>query len=272
MIKKNIEGLRQIYTKYDAFFIDLWGVVHNGIKLSSGAIDVLENLNELNKRFVLMSNAPRPSKYVEKFLLKLKMNKILIKNVFTSGEAALKSLQNKIYGKSFFHLGPQRDNCLFEGLEKNKKSLDEADFILCTGFFDNYENSLEYYKKLLKDYTKLKMVCTNPDLTVYRGSKQEYCAGTLAKIFKKMGGDVIYFGKPYPEIYNFCIKKKEEVLVIGDNIRTDIKGANNMNFDSLFITQGIHKYEFLNLQLQNYDKILEKYGVKTTYYLKELIW
>ena len=116
------------------------------------------------------------------------------------------------------------------------------------------------------------MVCTNPDLIVHRGQKQEYCAGTLAEIFKQIGGDVIYFGKPYPEIYNFCIKQNEKVLVIGDNIRTDIKGANNMNFDSLFITSGVHKSEFLNSQHQDYDKILDKYGTKTNYYQERLIW
>ena len=101
MQTKLIHGLSQVQSKYDAFFIDLWGVIHNGIKLYPEAINVLENLNKLNKRFVLMSNAPRPSKNVEKFLLKLKMDKRLVKNIFTSGEAALKSLQKKLYGENF---------------------------------------------------------------------------------------------------------------------------------------------------------------------------
>ena len=64
---KQIKGLSQIQTQYDAFFIDLWGVTHNGIQLYEGAIKVLKNLINLNKRYVLMSNAPRPSKNVEKF-------------------------------------------------------------------------------------------------------------------------------------------------------------------------------------------------------------
>ena len=272
MKMKLIEGLSQVQSKYDAFFIDLWGVVHNGIKLHPGAIDVLENLNKLSKRFVLMSNAPRPSKAVENFLLNLKMNKTLVKNVFTSGEAALKSLKNNKYGKNFYHLGPKRDVSLFKGFENNRKNINDADFILCTGFLDNYENSLIYYKNFLKKYTKLKMVCTNPDLVVHRGSKQEYCAGKLAEIFKEVGGKVIYFGKPHSEIYKFCLKKNEKILVIGDNIRTDIKGANNMKFDSLFITNGIHKKEFINPASKNYDKVLEKYGVKTNYYQKKLMW
>ena len=103
------------------------------------------------------------------------------------------------------------------------------------------------------------MICTNPDLIIHRGSKNEFCAGSVAAIFEELGGKVIYFGKPYPDNYNFCIKKKETILAIGDYIRTDIRGANNMKFDSLFITNGIHKNEFLNLPIKNYDKILKKY-------------
>ena len=103
MQTKLINGLSQIQSKYDAFFIDLWGVVHNGIKLHSEAIEVLENINKLNKRFVLISNAPRPSQNVKNFLLKLEMKEILLKNIFTSGEAALKSLQ-KIHMEKIFSI------------------------------------------------------------------------------------------------------------------------------------------------------------------------
>jgi HAD superfamily hydrolase (TIGR01459 family) len=272
MTKKTIKGLCEIYHKYDAFFIDLWGVVHNGVRLYPGAIKVLENLHKLNKRFVLLTNAPRPSKNVEKLLLNLKMNKLFAKTVFSSGEAALKSLEKNIYGEKFYHLGPKRDNDLFKGFAKNKRSLEESDFILCTGFFEDKKDSLDFYKDLLKKHIQMKMVCTNPDLIVHRGSSKEYCAGTLAAIFEELGGEVVYFGKPYPAIYNFCIKKNETVLVIGDNIRTDIKGANNMKYDSLFITGGIHKDEFLNLSLDKYDKILEQYKIKTDYYQERLTW
>ena len=73
MRTKIIEGLSQVHSKYDTFFIDLWGVIHDGVKLYPTAIKVLKNLNKLNKRFVLISNAPRPSKNVKNFLLKLKI-------------------------------------------------------------------------------------------------------------------------------------------------------------------------------------------------------
>ena len=272
MTTKLIKGLSQIQSKYDAFFIDLWGVVHNGIQLYPDAIDVLEKLNKINKRFVLISNAPRPSKSVEKYLINLKMNKAFLKNIFTSGEAALQILKKNIYGEKFYHLGPKRDKDLIKEFEKNKTSLNQCDFILCTGLFDYEENSLSYYENLLTKYTKLKMVCTNPDLIVHRGPNTEYCAGSVAAIFEKLGGKVIYFGKPYPEIYNFCIKKNETVLAVGDNIQTDIRGANKMKFDSLFITNGIHKKEFLNLPVESYDKVLDKYKTRTNYYQERLNW
>ena len=134
---KLIKGLSEIQSKYDAFLIDLWGVVHNGVQLYPSATNVLKNLNELNKRFVLLSNAPRPSKSVEKYLLKLKMDRVFLKNIFTSGEAALQTLKKNVYGKNFYHIGPQRDKDLISGFEKNQTSLEKSDFILCTGLFEN---------------------------------------------------------------------------------------------------------------------------------------
>ena len=272
METKLIRGLSEVQSKYDTFFIDLWGVIHNGIELYSGAINVLEKLNNLKKRFVLISNAPRPSKSVEKYLLNLKMDKVFIKNIFTSGEAALQTLKKNTYGKKFYHIGPQRDVDLIKGFENNKTSLEKCEFILCTGLFESEVKSIDYYNELLKKYTNKKMVCTNPDLVVHRGAQSEYCAGTLALIFEKLGGKVIYFGKPYPEIYNFCVRGNENILAIGDNLRTDIKGANNMKFDSLFITSGVHRDEFLKCPIKDYDKILEKYKTKTNYYQKKLTW
>tara|TARA_B100000029_G_C17533406_1_gene944030 strand:- start:1179 stop:1781 length:603 start_codon:yes stop_codon:yes gene_type:complete len=200
------------------------------------------------------------------------MNKIFLKNVFTSGEAALKTLRNNTYGKKFYHLGPKRDEDLIKEIEKNRTTLEECEFILCTGLFDDKTDSLKYYENLLKKYKKLKMLCTNPDLIVHRGSRTEYCAGSVAAIFEKLGGEVIYFGKPYPEIYNFCLQKSEVILAIGDNIRTDIKGANQMKFDSLFITGGIHQKEFSNLPFEKYDKVLSKYHTETNYYQERLSW
>ncbi len=267
---KKLDNLSQIYNQYDAFIIDLWGVVHNGISLNSGASNVIEKLSSNGKKVIFLSNAPRPSASVIKFLEKINMKKKFLNNVMTSGEAAKISLKKMYYGKKFYHLGPERDNILYKGLDLKKTIIEECEFILCTGLFDDQMENLDYYNSLLNEHTKKKLICTNPDLIVHRGSKSEYCAGKIAEIFEKMGGEVIYFGKPYKEIYNICINLKQKNLIIGDNLKTDIKGANNMGIDSLFITSGVHRSEFKNTS--DLEILLKNYKVKTNYFQNLLTW
>ena len=63
---------------------------------------------------------------------------------------------------------------------------------------------------------------------------------------------------------------KEKVLAIGDNLRTDIKGANNLNLDCIFITNGVHRDE-LN-KISDLTNLLKTYNVKIDFFQKELTW
>ena len=269
MKTKKLDHLAKIYNEYDAFIIDLWGVMHNGIKLNSSAINAVKELDEKGKKIVFLSNAPRPTKQVVEFLKKMKMDNKFLKNVLTSGEAALNSLKKNKFGKKFYHLGPVRDDSLFFDIKENKTTIDKCDFILCTGLFDEEEN-LNYYENLLKNFTNKKLICTNPDLTVHRGDISEFCAGTIASIFKNIGGDVIYFGKPYTEIYKMFLKDNERAIAIGDNLNTDILGANRLKIDSVFIYEGIHKNEIKNEK--DIVKLLQNYDVIGKFYQSKLKW
>ena len=267
---KELNHLSEVFDVYDTFVIDLWGVIHNGIKLNEKAMEAVAQLRKKSKKIVFLSNAPRPSAKVIDFLLNMKMDKKYLVNVMTSGEAAMHAINQNKFGKKFFHLGPPRDSSIFEKIKDNKTIIDHCEFILCTGLFDGKEEDMNYYKNFLSKHISKKLVCTNPDLTVHRGDKEEYCAGYIAKIFEELGGKVIYYGKPYREIYELCFKENEKVLAIGDNLRTDIKGANNLNKDCLFISNGVHRNEFnSNLEL---EKLLNKYKVKANYFQKELQW
>ena len=267
---KKLNHLAEIYKNYDTYIIDLWGVVHNGVKLNTRAVEAVKNLGESKKKVIFLSNAPRPSKEVKKFLQKLNMEDQYLQNIMTSGEAAMLALQKESYGKFFYHLGPERDNSVFYKIKKNKTTLEKCNFILCTGLFDDRERDLNYYQNLLKNHTSKKLICTNPDLTVHRGEIEEYCAGSIAKIFESLGGKVIYFGKPYKEIYKMCFSKEEKVIAIGDNLNTDIKGANEMKIDSIFISNGVHRSEFK--QEDELRELYNKYKVSSKYYQPELIW
>ncbi len=268
---KKLDHLKNIFNNYNNFVIDLWGVVHNGIKPYEGAIQTIEELHKNKKNYCFLSNAPRPVNDVRKFLIeKMKIDKRLLSNIFTSGEAAINSIKNFNYGKFFFHLGPDRDKKIYQGLENYKTDLEKCDYIICTGLYDDKMGELSFYEKLLKNSQDKKMICTNPDLIVEHGNIQEYCAGTIAKLFEKIGGKVVYFGKPYKEIYRNILNENEKALIIGDNLRTDIKGANLTKQDSLFILGGIHKGEIKNND--SLDKLLEKYNVKTSFVQEQLNW
>ena len=246
------EGLSKIAFDYDLFYIDIWGVIHNGLELNLSAIKTLKKLEQNKKKFVLLTNAPRPNESV-------------------IGEAALRYLKSDLNNKKFFHIGPPRDFDLFSSFKNFKETnIDLADYILCTGLFDNYDKDLDYYKTLLKEHLTKKMICTNPDLIVDRGNIREYCAGSVAKVFENLKGEVIYFGKPYPPVYELSAEtRNKKVLCIGDNLNTDIKGANVQNFDALLITGGIHRNEISDKKIENLTK---SYNVKINYIQTELKW
>jgi HAD superfamily hydrolase (TIGR01459 family) len=265
------EGLCSIADNYQLFYIDLWGVVHNGVSLHKEAIKALNEITKKKKDYILLTNAPRPNHAVKNFLEKLGMKKEIRDHVFTSGEAALNYLKKNLFGKTFFHIGPPRDFDLFKDFKKLKlDNIEKCDYILCTGLFDDYDDDLNYYKNFFENNIKKIMICTNPDLIVDRGNKREFCAGSIAMIFEKMGGEVIYFGKPYPEVYNQSINNKnKKILSIGDNLNTDIKGANLLNFDSLIISNGIHKNE---IKENGIEKTSKSYETICNYIQSELKW
>ena len=265
------EGLKSIVDSYDIFYIDLWGVVHNGVILHKNAIKVLEEITKAKKKYVLLTNAPRPNSSVNLFLEKMGMNKEIREKVYSSGEASLSYLKKNFLNKKFFHLGPPRDFDLFLDFKKDKtEDIKESSYLLCTGLFENQGEDLDYYKELFKEHINKKMICTNPDLIVDKGKKRELCAGSVALVFEKMGGEVIYFGKPYPAVYNQSIDNKDKkILSIGDNLNTDIKGANLLNYDSLLISSGIHKNE---IKKEGIDIVSKRYEAIVNFIQTELKW
>ena len=261
-------GLKSIINDFDLLFIDIWGVLHNGINLFNDSVYALDQIEKLNKEYVLLTNAPRPNSTVIKYLKKMGLDQSKCDKVFTSGQAALKYLNSDFKKLKFYHIGPPRDFDLFKLFEEYKvDNIEDCDFLLCTGLFEDFEKDLKFYENLFKNKVDKKLICTNPDLVVDRGEIREFCAGSVAKVFERLGGKVEYFGKPYPLVYNqAAIIDNKKVLCIGDNLNTDIKGANIQNFKSLFILNGIHNNE------NNLNKLLSDYKVHADYVQSSLKW
>jgi HAD superfamily hydrolase (TIGR01459 family) len=241
----------------DAFVCDIWGVIHNGVAAHPAAVDACLKFRASGGIVVLLTNAPRPADAVEAQLAKLGVPHNAYDAVITSGDLTRSLIAG--YGRApMFHLGPERDRGLFEGLGVSCVEADAAEVVVCSGLFDDTRETPDDYRALLGGIAarRLPMICANPDIVVERGSEVVYCAGALAGLYEKLGGSVVYAGKPHLPVYDrvgeviAAIKGKpvprERMLAIGDGIRTDIEGAARAGIPAVFIPSAVHVAEPLD--------------------------
>ncbi len=248
-----IAGLRDIAANYDAFIIDLWGVVHDGVRPYPAALEALANLAP--RPVLLLSNAPRRAASAQNMLRRMKVPDALYTAILTSGEATWLALRHRTnpwfarLGQRVYHLGPQRDRNVLEGLDLTiVPHPADADFVVNTGPDDdmNDPGTLETFLPELQACHEagLPMICANPDLVVMRDGIRILCAGSLARHYETLGGDVFSLGKPDPAIYAMALAELQtppaRVLAIGDSLHTDIGGAHAAGIDSLWVLGGIH--------------------------------
>ena len=234
-----------------AWFVDIWGVMHNGVAPFSGAVAACRTFRARGGIVVLVSNAPRPAASVMTALDRLGVPRDCYDAIQSSGDTS-RGLIAALGAAPVTHLGPGRDLPLYEGLPVSLVPAASARTIVCTGLIDDETETAETYRGLLADFAgrKLPMICANPDLTVERGGKIIPCAGAVAALYEQLGGAVTYAGKPHLPIYEAAFATvdalagrpvaRREILAIGDGIRTDIAGAAAAGIRSVYIASGVH--------------------------------
>ena len=249
-----IERFSTLAPAYDLLLSDVWGVVHNGVAAYPEAGNALTRFRARGGKVVLVSNSPRPGKPVMRQLDHFGVVRTAYDEIITSGDVTRGLLEERA-GAAVFHIGPERDLSIFEGLPVSFTTLEAADCVVCSGLFDDETETPEDYRAVLDTMRArgLTMICANPDLVVERGTQLVYCAGAIADLYASSGGEVIYAGKPHRPIYDLALQKAtavrgsgvdlERVLAIGDSVRTDFKGALGLGIDCLFVTAGIHAEE-----------------------------
>jgi HAD superfamily hydrolase (TIGR01459 family) len=249
---RHAEGFAEFAGQYDGFIVDLWGVIHDGVRPYPGALDCLSRL--AGKQVLLLSNAPRRAAAAIEALRRLGVRDGLYGGILTSGEATWLALRDRhdpwfaALGSRVYHLGPERDRNVIEGLDLTLAGAPgDADFVLNTGPDDHRTgDSLDDFKAELDACLAagLKMICANPDLEIVRGGVRILCAGALAAYYGAQGGDVRSIGKPDPAIYQTAFDMigvpPKRILAVGDSLRTDIAGAAASGIDAAWILGGLH--------------------------------
>jgi HAD superfamily hydrolase (TIGR01459 family) len=280
------ERFSTLAANYDAVLSDVWGVIHNGVAATAEACDALIRFRKQGGTVMLITNAPRPGEVVTTFLDKVGVPRSVYDGIVSSGDVT-RSVMAARTEKSVFHIGPERDLPIFDGLGLNFVPLQQAQYVVCTGLRDDTVETPESYRAELNELRRrnMFMLCGNPDLVVERGDTLIYCAGALADLYHSLGGEVLYAGKPHRPIYDLAIERVTKarggtpplrrVLAIGDSIRTDLTGATQFGLDCLFVTAGIHAEELGGRHapdLPALDKMFAEAGVRPQAVMPRLMW
>jgi HAD superfamily hydrolase (TIGR01459 family) len=278
-----VEKLRDLVAGVDVVLSDIWGVVHNGLVAFPEACEALQNFRKQGGTVILITNAPRPADSVQRQLHKFGIADETYDAIVTSGDLTRQFVADHP-GRKLFWIGQERHNSVHRGLDPVLAPLQDADYIVCTGLFDDETESAEDYRTMMLEarQRQLPLICANPDIVVERGDRLIYCAGAVAELYLELGGEVIFYGKPHRPIYERAIELAAErqshpialnrVLAIGDSVRTDLAGAHGFGIDCLFVTRGIHAEEFEGIDQLDPASVKELFGHPPKALMRELRW
>lgn len=251
---ERISTLSDVTERYDVILCDVWGVLHNGVDAFPAASEVLTKARGAGVKVVLITNSPRRSQDIISQLRMIGVADTAYDRIVTSGDVTRTLIAAG--PKKVYFLGPDRDLNLLEGLDVVNVPAEEAEAIVCTGFFDDETETPEDYHDVLVALSarKAPLICANPDLIVERGHRMIPCAGAVAAYYEQLGGATRIAGKPHRPIYEASLAAAAEalgrpvetgrVLAIGDGMPTDVRGALDAGLDLLYISGGIHAGEY----------------------------
>lgn len=235
---------RSLDPKYRVILCDVWGVIHDGKSLYPGAAERLGQWRRDGRTVILITNAPRTEDAVSLQLQRVGLPSDCWDGIATSGEAGIEALV--ALDKPVGLIGTGEDRAILEGREVR---------VAATGdFTDLAVTGMEFGRPAAEDYAAdlqlyaargVRLHCLNPDRVVVRAGLIEACAGAIADLYESVGGEVIWYGKPHPAIYAHALQRAgnppaENVLAVGDALRTDILGAARLGIACVFVSGGIH--------------------------------
>ncbi|PWK75515.1 TIGR01459 family HAD-type hydrolase [Aminobacter sp. AP02] len=253
-LPQSIASLETLTGRYSALLCDVWGVIHNGVEAFAEAAAALHAAREKGVAVVLITNAPRPREGVIAQLANLGVPTSAWDRVVTSGDVTRDLIRSG--PRRVFHIGPDRDYPLYNGLDIELVEEFEAATVVCTGLFDDETETPDDYSEMLRRLRarNLPFICANPDIVVERGHELIWCAGALARDYGQLGGRTLVSGKPHRPIYEAALAAagevlgrevdRSEALAVGDGMFTDVKGAADNGIDVLYVSGGIHARDY----------------------------
>ncbi len=279
----NYPSFYEIAKKYKVIMLDSYGVLKNHKGLIDGVQKTLEFIREDDKTFrVLTNDASRsPQEQVDKYV-ELGLPGIELHEMITSGMMAKQFLEQKITNGKIAYLGTESsaDYILQSGLEHiavSKVDLDDIEDISAFVFLDDegfdWNTDINKTVNLLRR-KNMPVILANSD-RFYPVSKHDVAVATggIAKLVESMlGKKFLHFGKPDSQMFMYAYEQmveqgpinKEDILMVGDTLQTDILGGNKFGVKTMLVLSG-------NTREENAESLIKSTGIIPDYICKSIL-
>ncbi|MBO4285650.1 MAG: HAD hydrolase-like protein [Alphaproteobacteria bacterium] len=277
-----IVGISKIINAYQSVICGFDGVLTKGEGLFEEALDALSKTAALHKDVIVLSNCAMRTEEVAKLFLQEKFDLKNLKAIITAGEILHYKLKNThTFGKTYYNLGDCSDKGVFS--KTNYVRVDDlgtADFV--------FIGAVRADKKTLEDYIEeletaaargLTLVCAGTDVSSHIKGDVCLSSGAVAEHYAAMGGKIITAGKPDQAVISYVNESfnlsGKKVLWIGDSLSADVKSADLLKTDCVFVSQGIHIHalgEGFIPDVQRVRLLAMNYEVYPNYVISKLRW
>lgn len=244
--------------------VDAYGVFNFGQGISIPVLKEFQKWMSEGKRVYILSNTTATNANAEKNYAKKGVIKgVDYTDILTSGQYASEDIQAgklPIKGNRYYVFGTANFKSekpipsLFDGSSYQcVERLEEADFIYCGIPQLTNEDGEKYDSVKISDFAPMvkelaisgkTLVCANPDKRANEGGRFVIRQGSIAELYEKLGGKVVYYGKPDPRIFEALIARycpevpKDKIVMIGDTCTTDILGAHRAGIEAILTIEG----------------------------------
>jgi HAD superfamily hydrolase (TIGR01459 family) len=239
-------------SSFGAIFFDQYGVLHDGHRAYPGAREALAALKSRGVKIVILSNSGRTSKANAQRMTALGFGPELYDCFVTSGDVA-RAFLKKGAGPVALLPGTRCLTISSDGADDFASALGlaagsdgaTADLVIISGSQADRAPLGEYRRILAPAALRgVPCVCANPDKLMLTRTGVAPGAGRIAELYQELGGEVIWIGKPFPQVYEAAaalsgVENPSDILCVGDSIEHDVVGAHGFGAAAALLRCGI---------------------------------
>ena len=225
------------------YLLDMDGTIYNENQIFDGTLEFLEEIKRRGGKYVFITN--NSSKSVEDYVQKVQAMgiKAEYENFYTSSQATAMYLKENYPNQVVYCMGTRSliKELREAGIEVVTE-VDERASVVLLGF-DTENTSEKIRNTCIMLGRNVAYLATNPDLVCPVSFGYIPDCGSMSIMLKNATGKEPFFiGKPEPIMVNCVLKqlncKRENAVIVGDRLYTDIKTGENAKIDTICVLSG----------------------------------